>query len=86
MKNIQVTPQIGRGDLERKMKQAQGFLEKREQVKITLILRGRQKGHQASAVEFLVKLHEDYLKDSGTLVRPPGEGHLFLTYNPASKH
>lgn len=50
MKIIQVTPQIGKNDLARKMKQAQKFLEDREQVRVTLVLRGRQRGHTVSSI------------------------------------
>ncbi len=86
MKIIQVTPQIGKADLERKMKQAIGFLEHREQVRITLVLRGRQKGHVDSSIEFLSKINEDFFIGVGNLVKPPTAGNLALTYNPSSKH
>lgn len=86
MKIIQVTPQIGKADLERKMKQALGFLEKREQVRIALVLRGRQKGHVDSSIEFLSKINEDFFVGLGSLVKPPTAGNLALTYNPVSKH
>jgi translation initiation factor IF-3 len=68
------------------MKQAQVFLEKREQVRITLVLKGRQRGRQLSAVEFLQEIHETYFTDFGNLIKPPTDGNLSLTYNPASKH
>jgi translation initiation factor IF-3 len=68
------------------MKQAQTFLEKREQVKILLVLRGRQRGRQVSAVEFLLELHENYLASYGKLAKPPTDGNLTLTYNPLSKN
>lgn len=85
MKIIQVTPQIGKNDLARKMKQAQGFLEKREQVRITLVLRGRQKGHVDTSLEFLQSIHDEFFAELGKLVKPPTAQNLSLTYNPASK-
>lgn len=85
MKTIQVTPQIGTNDLARKMKQAQGFLEKREQVRIQLVLKGRQKGHVESALEFLGKINEDFFVGFGTLTKLPSGDNLALTYNPVSK-
>lgn len=85
MKIVQVTPQIGKNDLARKMKQAQEFLEKREQVRITLVLRGRQKGHVGTSLEFLHKLHEEFFSRCGKLVKEPTAQNLSLTYNPASK-
>lgn len=85
MKIVQVTPQIGKNDLARKMKQAQDFLEKREQVRITLVLRGRQKGHVETSLEFLHKIHDEFFSECGKLVKEPTAQNLSLTYNPASK-
>lgn len=68
------------------MKQAQGFLEKREQVRVTLVLRGRQRGRQISAIEFLEEIHATYFEGVGALTKPPTDGNLSLTYNPVSKH
>lgn len=86
MKTIQVTPQIGKNDLARKMKQAQGFLEKREQVRVQLVLKGRQKGHIKSALEFLSSINDEFFVGFGQLTKAPSEGNLTLTYNPVSKH
>lgn len=85
MKTIQVTPQIGKNDLARKMKQAQGFLINREQVRIQLVLRGRQKGHVESSLEFLKQIHDEFFVDYGTLAKTPTGDNLGLSYNPASK-
>lgn len=85
MKIVQVTPQIGKNDLARKMKQAQEFLLKREQVRITLVLRGRQKGHVDTSLEFLRKINEDFFSECGRLVKEPSAQNLSLTYNPATK-
>lgn len=85
MKTIQVTPQIGKNDLARKMKQAQGFLEKREQVRVQLVLKGRQKGHLKSALEFLSGINEEFFDGFGQLTKAPTESNLSLTYNPISK-
>lgn len=82
MKIIQVTPQIGKNDLARKMKQAQKFLEDREQVRVTLVLRGRQRGHTASSIEFLAQIHEEFFADHGKLVKEPSAENPSLTYNP----
>lgn len=85
MKTIQVTPQIGKNDLARKMKQAQGFLHDREQVRVQLVLKGRQKGHIDSALEFLSKINDEFFTDLGSLTKAPSGVNLGLTYNPTSK-
>lgn len=77
--------QIGQNDLERKLKQAQKFLEKREQVRITLALKGRQKGRPEGALEFLLAIHNDYMAEFGKLTKDPTMQNLSLTYNPKSK-
>lgn len=76
---------IGSNDLDRKMKQAQGFLKDRKQVRITVRLRGRQQNRPQSGVELLTKLHEDYFQDYGKLAKVPTVHNLSLTYNPVSK-
>ena len=85
MKIIQITPQIGKGDLARKMKQAQKFLEGREQVRVTLVLRGRQRGKREHAVDHLLEIHEEFFEGYGKLVNHPSVDHLSLTYNPLAK-
>lgn len=64
------------------MKQAQKFLEKKNQVRIVLSLKGRQKNNTESAIQFLMHLHENYLNDFGKCAKLPSENGLFLTYNP----
>ncbi len=86
MKTVQITPQIGKADLERKMKQAIGFLDHREQVRITLVLRGRQKGHLESALQFLTKIHTEWFEDVGSLAKYPTFDNLSLTYNPKTRN
>ncbi len=86
MKIIQVTPQIGKNDLARKMKQAQCFLEKREQVRITLVVKGRQKGHISSSLQFLNEIHEEFFAECGKLVKSPTAENLSLMYNPSSRN
>jgi len=82
IKNIQITLNIGANDLERKIKQAQKFLEKKEQIRITLTLRGRQKAHPERAVEFLNEINEEHFKDYGRCVKPATENSLSLTLMP----
>lgn len=67
------------------MKQAQKFLEDREQVKVIVQLRGRQKWNPDAAVTLLKEIHETYFADLGNLVKEPTKDSLFLTYNPRKK-
>lgn len=85
IKTVQVSLNIGKGDLERKVKQAQKFLSNKEQVRIALVVKGRQKARTDTAVEFLNEIHETYMQDCGNLVKAPNAGGLFLTYMPLGK-
>ena len=67
------------------MKQAQEFLIKRQQVRVTIVLKGRQKGHPERAVTFLNDLYAAYLQDYGKLAKEASIGNLGLTLNPSSK-
>lgn len=82
IKTIQCSLNIGKHDLERKMKQAQGFLKKRQQVRVTLILKGREKYSPERGVEFLNEIHETFLDEFGRCAKMPTTQNLSLTYNP----
>lgn len=64
------------------MKQAQGFLAKKKQVRVSVVLHGRQKSKPDFAIQFLNELHETYLKAYGSLASSPNEKNIQLTYNP----
>lgn len=82
IKTIQITLNVGKNDLERKIKQAQKFLEKKEQVRVTLALKGRQKANPKRGVEFLNEINEKYFTDCGRCVKPATESSLSLTFMP----
>lgn len=82
IKTIKTTLNLGDNDLKRKMEQAQKFLEKKEQVKIVLTLRGRQKAHPERGVDFLNKLRNEYFSDSARCVKEASETSLSLTLMP----
>ena len=82
IKTVQLSLSIGKGDLERKMKQAQKFLEKKEQTRVQLLLKGRQKSHPERGVDFLLNVYEEFLKDYGKLVNKPSPSNLSLTLMP----
>lgn len=82
MKTVQITLDIGQNDLERKMKQAQGFLAKRIPVRVSLSLHGRQKGHPERGVAFLTELQSKWIAEFGKCVKPATEKNLTLTVMP----
>lgn len=82
MKRIQFKMQTGTADLERKMKQAQKFLEKKEQVRVELQIFGRQKDNADRAAEYLNELYEKYLEDYGSCQKRATEKNLTLTLMP----
>lgn len=82
IKNIQLTLTIGQNDLERKMKQAEKFLSKKEQVRITVLLKGRQKSSPERASIFLNDKFEEYLKGHGKCVKPATAANPSLTIMP----
>lgn len=46
LKHIRISPRVAPHDLELKIKQAEGFLEKGHRVEISLLLKGREKAHK----------------------------------------
>jgi translation initiation factor IF-3 len=62
MKGIRLTFRIDPHDLETKIRQARGFLEDRNSVKVTLVFRGREAAHADLArqkLDFLAKSLQD---------------------------
>jgi len=82
IKTIQLTLTIGKNDLERKMKQAQKFLTNKEQVRVTVLLKGRQKSSPERAAEFLNQQYEEYLVGHGKCVKPATTENPSLTVMP----
>lgn len=46
LKHIRISPRVAQHDLNLKIKQAEGFLEKGHRVEVSLILKGREKAHK----------------------------------------
>lgn len=82
IKTIQLTLTIGKNDLERKMKQAQKFLAKKEQVRVAVLLKGRQKNTPEKAAEFVNQQYEQYLVGHGKCVKPATAANPSLTVMP----
>lgn len=64
------------------MKQAQGFLAKKEQVRLVVLLKGRQKNNPERAAEFLNELNKEYFTGHGKCVKPATATNLGLTLMP----
>lgn len=82
IKTIKVSLRLGKNDLERKMKQVTDFLTSKEQVKIQLTLKGREKAHPERGVDFLNNLYETHLSTHGKCAKQATEASLHLTLMP----
>lgn len=58
VKGVRLSLRIGEHDIETRHQQAKSFLEDGDKVKVEIILRGREKGHQAVAREVIKKFME----------------------------
>lgn len=70
MKGIRITFRIDTHDLETKIRQAKGFIEDRNGVKVTLVFRGREATHSDIAKKKL-DLFYDSLKDIAHMEQSP---------------
>ena len=70
MKGIRLSLRIDKHDLETKIRQARGFLEERNSVKVVLMFRGREAAHINLAREKL-DFFSKSLQDIGQIEEPP---------------
>jgi translation initiation factor IF-3 len=71
-------------DLNIKLKQARKWLESKEQVRVTVQLKGREKGRPEKALEMLNKIIE-LISDFGSPTSLPSTSKLIVTFNPKKK-
>lgn len=64
------------------MAQAQEFLKAKEQVRVVVILKGRQRMRPEQAVDFLTTLFNAYLAEYGRCVRQPSVKNLSIMVMP----
>ena len=64
------------------MAQAQEFLKAKEQVRVVVILKGRQRMKPEQAVDFLTALFDTYLAEYGRCVRQPSVKNLSIMVIP----
>ena len=86
LKQIRLKPHIGDADYQIKLKQAIGFLKKKDKVKANMFFRGREMMHKELGREILDRLVED-MKEYGTPERPPSMGGRVMSvmFNPLSE-
>lgn len=84
-KEVRLTPFIGKHDLEVRVKQANGFLENGNQVKITLFFKGRQITHKEFGFD-VIKNFISSLTNAKVIREPHLEGKLLVaTVVPSKK-
>lgn len=71
-------------DLTIKLKQAKKWLESKEQVRISVQLKGREKGRPEKALEMLNRIIT-MLADFGSPTSLPSAAKLIVTFNPKKK-
>ncbi|MDP8211927.1 MAG: translation initiation factor IF-3 [Candidatus Zapsychrus exili] len=85
LKQIRLKPHIGDGDYNIKLKQAIGFLEKKDKVKVNMFFRGREMMHREIGLEILKRAIVD-LAPYGQPEKPPSmEGRvMYVFFSPVS--
>lgn len=86
LKEIQMSPFIGAGDYETRIKKSQKFLSSGNKIKLSVKFQGRQMNHQEFGHNLIAKVKTD-LQEFGT---PEGEAkligkRLMLTFTPVKK-
>jgi len=86
LKEIQMSPFIGAGDYETRIKKSQKFLTTGNKIKLSIKFQGRQMNHQEFGHSLITKVKTD-LQEFGT---PEGEAkligkRLMLTFTPSKK-
>ncbi|MFA6185233.1 MAG: translation initiation factor IF-3 [Candidatus Shapirobacteria bacterium] len=86
LKEIQMSPFIGAGDYETRIKKSQKFLTSGNKIKLSVKFQGRQMNHPEFGHNLIAKVKTD-LQDFGT---PEGEAkligkRLMLTFTPSKK-
>lgn len=83
LKQLRLKPNIGEGDYQIKLRQAVGFLDKKDKVKINMFFRGRELSHKELGRNVLDRMVKDAV-GHGTPEAPPSmEGRvMFVVLNP----
>ncbi len=83
LKQIRMKPHIGESDLQIKIKQAIGFLKKKDKVKINMLFRGREIAHKELGQEILERILKDVVDHGQPEKAPAFEGRVMsVVINP----
>lgn len=86
LKQIRLKPHIGDGDFQVKVKQAIGFLKKKDKVKINMMFRGREITHIELGREILDRFVKDVAEYGQPEKDPFMEGRVMtVQFNPLSE-
>ena len=83
LKEVRIRPKTGEHDLETKAKAAIKFLDKGHQLRVTVMMRGRENARKSEAQEFLMEFTQR-LEGHGEVVGRPSNGDrtISVTLNP----
>ena len=85
LKQIRLKPHIGDGDYQVKLKQAKGFLEKKDKVKVNMFYRGREMAHREIGQAILERMIEDLVEVGQPEKAPSMEGRVMsVLFNPVT--
>lgn len=85
LKQLRLKPNIGEGDYQIKLKQAVGFLEKKDKVKVNMFFRGREMAHREIGRNILDRMIKDVAEHGLPERSPSMEGRvMFILLNPVT--
>ena len=85
LKQLRLKPHIGEGDYQIKLKQAIGFLDKKDKVKVNMFFRGREMAHKELGRDILERLIKDAAEHGTPEKAPSMEGRvMYVVLNPVS--
>jgi len=86
LKQIRLKPHIGIGDYKIKLKQAIGFLQKKDKVKINMFFRGREMAHKELGQNVLERMIADLAEYGQPEKSLSMEGRvMYVVFNPATE-
>jgi len=85
LKQIRLKPNIGDGDYQIKLKQAVGFLTKKDKVKVNMFFRGREMAHKELGRRILERFITDTAEYGLPEKSPSMEGRvMYVLFNPGT--
>jgi translation initiation factor IF-3 len=85
LKQIRVKPHIGESDYQIKLRQAIGFLKKKDKVKINMMYRGREMAHKELGEQIVIRFVADLTEFGQAEKSPSMEGRVMsVVINPVA--